>query len=56
MCVRLKKGNAEQVRQKLLTEYDTGIIAFNDLIRVAFSSTPFNKLELLFGNIYKAAA
>jgi aspartate/methionine/tyrosine aminotransferase len=56
MCVRLKKGNAEQVRQKLLSGHDTGIIAFGDIIRVAFSSTPFNKLETLFGNIYKAAA
>jgi aspartate/tyrosine/aromatic aminotransferase len=54
MCVRLTDGNAEAVRQKLLSVYDTGIIAFGDVIRIAFSSTPYPQLEKLLDNIYKA--
>ncbi len=55
MCIRLKKGNAEAVRQKLLKDFSTGVIAFGPLIRLAFSSTPAGKLEALFDNVYKAA-
>jgi hypothetical protein len=54
MCVRLKKGNAEAVRQRLLAKFDTGIIAFGDVIRIAFSSTPYHLLEKLLDNIYQA--
>lgn len=55
MCVRLLAGNAEAVRQRLLSAYDTGIIASRDVIRIAFSSTPYPQLEKLLDNIYKAA-
>ncbi len=55
MCLRLKKGNAEAVRQKLLKEYSTGVIAFGPLVRLAFSSTPLGRLEALFDNVYRAA-
>ena len=54
MCVRLKRGDADAVRQTLLKKYSTGIIAFGDLIRIAFSSTPNELLERLMGNIYWA--
>ncbi|MBF9017392.1 MULTISPECIES: aminotransferase class I/II-fold pyridoxal phosphate-dependent enzyme [unclassified Oceanispirochaeta] len=54
MCVELKKGNAEDVRQKLLADYDTGIIALGTLIRVAYSSLPEKYIEELFNNIYSA--
>jgi len=54
MCVRLSSGNAEQVRQILLAKYDTGIIAQGDIIRIAFSSTPFDLLDKLLDNIYLA--
>ncbi|MDA3955172.1 aminotransferase class I/II-fold pyridoxal phosphate-dependent enzyme [Oceanispirochaeta sp.] len=54
MCVDLKKGNAEEVRQKLLKDYDTGIIALGTLIRVAYSSLPEKYIEELFINIYSA--
>jgi len=54
MCVDLKKGNAEEVRQKLLQDYDTGIIALGTLIRVAYSSLPEKYIEELFVNIYRA--
>lgn len=55
MCLRLKKGNAEAVRQKLLKDYSTGVIAFGPLVRLAFSSTPTGRLEALFDNVYRAA-
>ena len=55
MCIKLKNGNAEQVRQRLLSEYSTGVIAQDDLIRIAFSSTPCDMLEPLFDNIYRAS-
>jgi aspartate/methionine/tyrosine aminotransferase len=54
MCVRLNKGDAEPVRQKLLAKYDTGIIAQGNVIRIAFSSTPYQLLDKLLDNIYQA--
>jgi Aspartate/tyrosine/aromatic aminotransferase len=54
MCVRLKHAHADAVRQVLLKKYSTGIIAFGDIIRIAFSSTPNELLERLMGNIYWA--
>lgn len=54
MCVKLVKGNAEAVRQKLLADYDTGIIALGDLVRVAYSSLPETQIPTLFANLYKA--
>ncbi len=54
MCVRVKKGDGEAVRQKLLTKYDTGVIALDDLIRVAYSSLPENQIQTLFSNLYQA--
>jgi aspartate/methionine/tyrosine aminotransferase len=55
MCLKIKSGDAEPVRQVLLKKYDTGVIAQGDLIRVAFSSTPYKQLDLLMNNIYNAA-
>jgi aspartate/methionine/tyrosine aminotransferase len=55
MCVRLKAGDAEPVRQRLLAKYDTGVIAQGNVIRIAFSSTPYHLLETLLDNVYKAA-
>jgi aspartate/methionine/tyrosine aminotransferase len=55
MCVRIKGRDAEAVRQMLLKKYGTGVIALGDLIRIAFSSTPYSKIELLMSNIYWAA-
>ncbi len=54
MCIRLKKGNGEEVRQCLLNNYSTGVIANGDIIRLAFSSTPTHSLEALFENVAKA--
>jgi len=55
MCLEVKSGKAEEVRRVLLDRYDTGVIALGSLLRVAFSSTPYELLEKLFDNIYKAA-
>ena len=54
MCVELLKHNAEDIRQKLLNEYSTGVIVFDNIIRVAFSSTPIKQLPILFDNMYQA--
>lgn len=55
MCIKILSGDAEPVRQRLLEAYDAGVIAFGDLMRIAFSSTPFENLDQLFDSIYKAA-
>lgn len=55
MCVKLNQAiDAEQLRQNLIKDYDTGVIALGDSLRIAFSSTPTQLLETLFDNIYKA--
>ena len=54
MCIELKDLDAEEIRQRLLKDYDTGLIAMGKLLRVAFSSTPYPLLDELFENVYKA--
>jgi len=56
MCIRLKNLNPDTVWQLLLDKYDTGLICYGDkgLFRIAFASTPVNKIEKLFNNIYAA--
>jgi aspartate/methionine/tyrosine aminotransferase len=54
MCVRLKDAEPEAVRQVLLQDFSTGVIAMSGLIRLAFSSTPIDQLAELFGNLYQA--
>jgi len=56
MCLEVKSGKAEEVRRVLLDRYDTGVIALGSLLRVAFSSTPYELLDKLFDNIYRAAS
>lgn len=54
MCIELDpRLDAEKVRQKLLNEYSTGVIAINNLLRIAYSSVPERDIETLFENIYK---
>jgi hypothetical protein len=56
MCIRTEKPIAEKLRKKLIESYSTGVIAQGDsIIRIAFSATPFDKLETLVDNVYKAA-
>ncbi|OVE81859.1 aspartate aminotransferase [bacterium M21] len=54
MCVALKDADPETVRQVLLDEFDTGLIACSGVLRVAFSATPLGLLEELFDSLYKA--
>lgn len=55
MCVKLKNIDAEELRQKLIKDYSTGVISIgDDVIRVAFSSLPASVISKLFDNLYKA--
>lgn len=54
MCVRPLKANPEQVRQMLLKEFSTGIIALGNVVRLAFSATPTDKIPVLFDNLFRA--
>jgi aspartate/methionine/tyrosine aminotransferase len=55
MCVRLSSGiDGEKVRKVLLDEFNTGIIAFGDIIRIAFSSVDASLIGDLFENLFKA--
>jgi len=54
MCVDIKSKKAEQVRQHLLQKYQTGLIAFGSLLRVAYSSTALGQLEELFASLHLA--
>jgi aspartate/methionine/tyrosine aminotransferase len=56
MCLKMKSGNSEKIWQHLLKKYSTGVISYADqnLFRIAFASTPLNKIEKMFDNIYLA--
>jgi aspartate/methionine/tyrosine aminotransferase len=55
MCVQPTDGvDAEQVRQLLLEKYDTGLIALQGLLRVAFSSAPASSIAKILNNVYLA--
>ncbi len=54
MCVKLEGAEPEAVRQILLNEFDTGLIAAAGVIRIAFSSAPLAALDELFANLYQA--
>lgn len=54
MCVEVSSGDAEAVRQRLLADYDTGVIALGNLVRVAFSSLPEAQIPKLFENLFLA--
>ena len=51
MCVKAKGIDAESVRRHLIEKYDTGTIVVSGLLRIAFSSVPYEKLDRLFANI-----
>lgn len=55
MCVRLRHADTELVRQKLLADYSTGVIAMGGVIRLAFSAVPLRQLPALFANLFRAA-
>lgn len=53
MCIKLKK-NAEKIRKLLLEKYDTGVIALDNLLRIAFSAVKTDDIPELFENVFKA--
>jgi len=54
MCVKLNDLDAEDIRKLLLVKYDTGVIALQDKLRVAFSAVKKEDIHALFENIYNA--
>lgn len=54
MCIRPIGVEAEVLRKKLLTDYSTGTINFNGVLRLAFSATPTVQLPQLFENVFQA--
>lgn len=56
MCFRLKRGTAEQLRQKLLDEESIGTIAMDErLLRIAFSAVDPDQIEELFATVYRVS-
>ncbi|MBU4198716.1 MAG: aminotransferase class I/II-fold pyridoxal phosphate-dependent enzyme [Verrucomicrobia bacterium] len=55
MCLKMLKADPERVRRKLLSDYSTGVIVMSGLVRLAFSSTPLDKLDRLVDNVFQAA-
>ncbi len=55
MCICLKQGNAEAVRQRLLDEYGIGVVALGDSdLRIAYSCVDESDLQSLFDSIAEA--
>jgi len=55
MCVALAEGiDSERVRQMLLKDYSTGVIALPGMLRLAFSACRTSDIPDLFENIYQA--
>jgi aspartate/methionine/tyrosine aminotransferase len=54
MCVRVLKADAESVRSLLIKKYSTGVITQGNCLRLAFSSTPLDRIEKLLENIFLA--
>lgn len=55
MCLELISSlDSEQVRQRLLDHYDTGVVVLGPLVRVAFSCVAEPKIPDLLKNIYLA--
>ena len=56
MSLRCNGINAEELRQKLLHEYEVGTIAIDDkTLRVAFSSLDKRDIDQTYEAVYKAA-
>ncbi len=56
MCFRLKRGTAEQLRQRLLDDEGVGTIAMDErLLRIAFSAVNPDQIEELFATVYRVA-
>ena len=57
LCVELREGlDAEAIRKKLLSAFDTGVIALGNKFRIAYSSLPVSAIRPLFENLYRACS
>jgi aspartate/methionine/tyrosine aminotransferase len=55
MCIQPVDGiDANEVSKILLSEFDTGVIVLQGLIRIAYSSVPASNIPTLLDNIYQA--
>jgi DNA-binding transcriptional MocR family regulator len=55
LCIELAEGiDGNAVRERLIAEYDTGVIAFGRLLRIAYSCIAEEKIPELFERIMKA--
>ena len=56
MCFRLKRGSAEELRQRLLDQESIGTIAMDErLLRIAFSAVEPDQIDELFATVYRLA-
>ncbi|KKW41437.1 hypothetical protein A2454_04995 [Candidatus Peribacteria bacterium RIFOXYC2_FULL_55_14] len=57
LCVELREGlNAEAIRRKLLSTFDTGVIALGNTFRIAYSSLPVSAIRPLFEHLFLACS
>ncbi len=55
MCIELAEGlDGEKTRKLLIEKYSIGVIAFDNLLRIAFSAVAESKIQPLFEGIYEA--
>lgn len=55
MCIELAEGlDGEKTRKLLIEKYSIGVIAFDNLLRIAFSAVAESKIQPLFEGIYSA--
>ena len=55
MCIELAEGlDGEKTRKLLIEKYSIGVIAFDNLLRIAFSAVAESKIQPLFDGIYAA--
>lgn len=55
MCIELADGlDGEKTRKLLIEKYSIGVIAFDKLLRIAFSAVAESKIQPLFDGIFEA--
>ena len=55
MCIELAEGlDGEKIRKLLIEKYSIGVIAFDNLLRIAFSAVAETSIQPLFDGIYAA--
>ena len=55
MCIELTEGlDGEKIRKLLIEKYSIGVIAFDNLLRIAFSAVAESNIQPLFEGIYEA--